>query len=98
MNQRRSQSFFARRWRGEVPIHTLLWKDMLCVGTAVNILATFIALMSVSQGAPSWAAAAMHLAPLPYNILLFAAVARASPRSQIAVTVGLVWLVLMTIV
>ncbi len=79
-------------------MHTVLWRDMLCVGTVVNMLATFIALMAASQGAPSWAAAAIHFAPLPYNIFLFAAVGRARPRSRIAATVSFVWLALMTVV
>jgi len=33
VNQRRWPSFFARRWRGEVPMHTVLWRDMQGVGT-----------------------------------------------------------------
>ena len=98
MNKPHWPSFFARRWRGEVPLHTLLWIDMLCVGTVVNLLATFIALMAASQGVPSWAAAAIHFAPLPYNIFLFAAVGRAAPRSRIAATLSLVWLILFTVV
>jgi hypothetical protein len=98
MNQRHWPSFFARRWRGEVPMHTLFLRDMLCVGTLVNMLATFAAFMAASQGAPSWAAAAIHFAPLPYNIFLFAAIRRAVPRSRIASTVSLVWLALMTVV
>jgi len=79
-------------------MHGLLWRDMLCVGTVVNVLVTFMALMAASQGAPSWVAAAIHFAPLPYNIFLFAAVGRALPRSRIAATVSLVWLALMTVV
>jgi len=79
-------------------MHTLLWRDLLCVGTVVNILATFIALMAASQGMPAWAAAAIHFAPLPYNIFLFAAVGRVVPRSRIATTVGFVWLALMMVV
>ena len=79
-------------------MHTVLWRDMLGVGTAANLLATFIALMAASQGVPSWAAAAIHFAPLPYNIFLFAAVGRVVPRSRIATTVGLVWLALMMVV
>lgn len=31
-------------------MRTLLWRDMLDIGTAVNILATFVALMVASQG------------------------------------------------
>jgi len=98
VNKRHWPAFLARRWRGEVPMHTLLWRDLLCVGTVVNILATFIALMAASQGMPAWAAAAIHFAPLPYNIFLFAAVGRVVPRSRIATTVGLVWLALMMVV
>ena len=98
VNERHWPSFFARRWRGDVPLQTLLWRDMLCVGTVVNMLVTFLALLAASQGVPFWAAAAIHFAPLPYNIFLFAAVARAVPRSRIAAVVSLVWLALMTVV
>lgn len=76
----------------------VFWRDMLGVGTAVNVLATFIALMVASQGASSWAAATIHFAPLAYNIFLFAAVGRASPRSRIAVIASLAWLAVMTVV
>ena len=77
---------------------TLLWRDMFGVGTAVNILATFVALMAASQGVSAWVAAAIHFAPLPYNFFLFASVNRAKPRSGFAVALALVWLAVMTIV
>lgn len=98
MNTRQSSSFFARRWRGEVPMHTVFWRDMICVGTLVNMLATGMALAAMSQGAPSWTVAIIHFAPVPFNIFLFAAVGRALPRSRIAAAVSLVWLALMTVV
>jgi hypothetical protein len=98
VNQRYWPSFLARRWRSEVPMHTLLWRDMLGVGTVVNMLFTFIALMAVSQGVPLWAAVAIHFAPLPYNLFLCAAVVRAVPRSRIAAAISLVWLALITVV
>jgi hypothetical protein len=98
VNQRYWPSFLARRWRSEVPMHTLLWRDMLGVGTVVNMLFTFMALMATSQGAPFWAAAAIHFAPLPYNLFLFAAVVRAVPRNRIAAAVSFVWLALITVV
>jgi len=98
LNPSRSQSFFARRWRGEVPMRTVFWRDMLGVGTTANVLATFAALMVASQGASSWVAAAIHFAPLPYNVFLYAAVERAAPRSRIAAMLALVWLAVMTIV
>ena len=91
-------SFLARRWRGAVPMRTVFWRDMLAVGTAANLLATFIALMAASQGAPGWAAVVIHFAPMPYNVFLCVAVARARPASRPATTVALVWLALMTVV
>jgi hypothetical protein len=79
-------------------MRTLLWRDMLGIGTVVNLLATFVALMAASQGVSGWAAAAIHFGPLPYNLFLFAAVNRTSPRSGFAITLALAWLAVMTIV
>lgn len=79
-------------------MRTVFWRDMLAVGTAVNVLATFIALMAASQGVPGWAAVAIHLAPMPYNLFLCVAVGRARPASRPAKTVAMVWLVLVTLV
>lgn len=76
----------------------VLWRDMLATGTTVNILATFVALIAASQGCPAWAAAAIHFSPLPYNLFLFAAIGRASPRSRVATVLAAAWLCGMTIV
>ena len=91
-------SFLVRRWRGEVPMRTVFWRDMLGVGTAANLLATFIALMAASQDAPGWAAVVVHFAPVPYNVFLCAAVGRARPASRLASSVALAWLAIMTVV
>lgn len=98
MNAPRAQNFFSRRWRGEVPLRTLFWRDMLGVGTAVNMLSTFVALMAASQGASAWAAASIHFAPLPYNIFLVSAVGRVVPGRRIAVIASRAWLAVMTVV
>ena len=90
--------FFARRWRGEVPMRTLLGRDVLAVGTAVNLLATFGAVIAVAQQAPAWLAAAVHFGPLPYNLFLFAAVNRSPRRTTAAVAAAAVWLAVMTVV
>lgn len=71
---------------------------MFVVGTAVNILATFVALIGASPGFPARAAAAIHFLPLPYNLFLFAAVGRASPRNRVATVLAVAWLCVMTIV
>ena len=93
-----SQGFIARRWRGDVPLCTVFWRDMLGVGTVVNVVATFAALMMASQGAPGWVAVAIHLLPLPYNLFLLAAVGRAPPRSRMASGVGMAWVAVMLLV
>ena len=45
-------SFIGNRWRGAVPTQTVFWRDMLGIGTVLNLLASFMALILVSQGAP----------------------------------------------
>ena len=42
--------------------------------------------------------ALLHFAPLPYNLLLFAALHRAPSRPELAVIAGFAWLVFVTIV
>jgi hypothetical protein len=89
--------FFSARWRGAVPAATVFWRDMLGVGSALNLLASFLALLLASQGAPPALAVALHFAPLPYNLFLFEAVRRsAATRSQRLV--ALVWFGLMLVV
>ena len=98
MTWRGAWEFFASRWRAGVPVRTVLWRDMLGVGTLLNVLATFLALVMVGTGLPAWAAALVHMSPLPYNVFLFAAVARARPRSAATVPLALAWLLLMMVV
>lgn len=42
--------FFARRWRGNVPLSLLLWRDMLGVGSLVNMACTVLALVMAARG------------------------------------------------
>ena len=71
---------------------------MLGAGTLVNLLLSFLALMMAAQGAPGGLAAAVHFAPLPYNLFLVAALWRLPGRPPSMALVAVVWLVLMTIV
>ena len=91
-------AFLGRRWRGEVGTPTVFWRDMLAVGTVLNLLASFVALVLASQGAPPWLPVAVHFAPLPYNLFLFMAVMRSKPGGQAMRLVALVWLVVMVVV
>jgi hypothetical protein len=93
-----SGSYLARRWRGDVPIATLLGRDMLLIGTAINIGATFAGLTSLVLGAATWLALVLHFSPMPFNLFLFAAVCRSPARTPMTITVASVWLALMTVV
>jgi hypothetical protein len=77
---------------------TLLGRDMLLIGTAINIGATFVALMSLPLGASTWLALVLHFSPLPLNLFLFAAVCRSPARTPLTITVAAVWLALMTVI
>lgn len=88
---------FTRRWRGQVPLSTLLWRDMLIIGTALNVVATFAALMLVARGTHSALVAAVHFAPLPYNVFLCTAIWRSPGRPTQAALLSALWLAVMTL-
>jgi len=90
--------FFADRWHGRVPWSVLLWRDMLGFGTAINLVATALAIVAAIQDAAPWLVALLHFAPAPYNFFLFAALWRMPRRPAIAVAIGLAWLVLIMVV
>lgn len=93
-----ADNFFSRRWRGQVPLTVLLWRDMLGVGTVINMTATLLALAVIVQDAPDWLAVALHLLPLPYNVFLCAALWRRPDRDPLASLIAGGWLVAMTLV
>lgn len=90
--------YFSRRWHGQVPLAVLLWRDMLGVGTVVNLIAIILALAAIIQGAHAGLAVALHLAPMPYNFFLFAALWRAPNRTFFATALAAGWLVIVTFV
>lgn len=90
--------YFARRWRADVPLATLWWRDMLVVGTAINLLASFAALMLAAQGVELGIAWAVHLAPLPYNLFLLASLLRHPDRTTSVTMLGAAWFVLMLVI
>ncbi len=76
----RPVGFFVSRWRGDLPLARLFWRDMVVFGTALNLLVTFVALAISANRAPIELAAAVHFSTLPYNVFLFAAVWRNADR------------------
>lgn len=91
-------NFVARRWRGEVPLRRLFWRDMLAVGSFVNVLASFAALAAAAAGAPMAWAAALHFAPVPWNVFLFVVLWRRPGRPFLMAAVAAGWLVVMTVI
>jgi hypothetical protein len=91
-------NYFAERWQGRVPWRVLFWRDMLVLGTLVNLAATLLAVVAAIQGATTVVVALLHFAPLPYNLFLFAALHRSSRRPDLAVIAAVAWLALVMIV
>jgi hypothetical protein len=92
------EGFFLRRWRGQVGWPTLFWRDMLAVGSVLNLAASFGALALLALGAPGAVAVALHFAPVPYNLFLFLALWRLTRRPTPVVAAALAWLAVVTVV
>jgi hypothetical protein len=90
--------FFARRWRGEVPLPVVFWRDMLGIATFINLLASFMALILASQGVDLRIAVALHFAPIAYNMFLFMTVWRSPQCTVFKKAFAFAWLAVMTIV
>lgn len=56
-------------WRGEVSLAQAFWTVTLLYGTLINLTATGLMFAALAAGLPSLIAVAMHLLPLPYNVL-----------------------------
>ncbi|EHK58201.1 hypothetical protein [Allomesorhizobium alhagi] len=96
-------SFFASRWRGEAPLDRLFWRDMVLVGTILNLVTTAAAILLLGLKAPMAVVLAVHFSPVPYNIFLFAAVwrtadAAGNARAAFFRSAALLWLVAATVI
>jgi hypothetical protein len=91
-------NYLSRRWRGQVPLAQLLWRDIIGIGTLINLVATLLALAALTQDVPAGLAVALHFAPLPYNVFLVGALWRTPERNEFALGLATVWLVVMTLV
>jgi hypothetical protein len=91
--------YFRQLWRAEVPLSRVFWQDMIVVGTVINLAAMGLAVLAVILGASTPAGIAIHLAPVPYNIVLVTSVWRRADieRSDwgwLARIGSLLWLIL----
>lgn len=91
-------AFFVRRWRGQVDWRTLLWRDLLLLGTGLSLLTTLVALGLLSQGASAVTVLAVHLLSLPYGLFMVAALWRLPASPALARGMGLGWLALSVLI
>lgn len=90
--------FFAGRWQGRVALPVLFWRDMLMVGSGINLAAGFVVLMLLAQGVSPGLAIALHFLLLPYNLFLAMAVWRSPQAGRVTTAAAALWLVLFTVV
>ena len=57
------RGYWSLRWHGQAPWRLLFWRDMLGVGSAINLFTGFVGLFLLSQGQPVAWALAVHFAP-----------------------------------
>jgi hypothetical protein len=85
------------RWRGETALAQLYWRDIMTVGSFINLLAGFAALMLAAQGVNLVIVAGVHFALLPYNVFLVAALWRTQCCTRVMAWTSVVWLVCITL-
>ncbi len=90
--------FFRQRWQGQVPMRRLFWRDLLFVGSLINVFASALGLALLALDGPGWLAVVLHFAPVPYNLFLLLTVGRSPERTiGIELLAGL-WFVAMLLV
>ncbi|MDO9569770.1 MAG: hypothetical protein Q7J58_10370 [Hydrogenophaga sp.] len=92
------KTFIAQRWQGRIGWTTLFWRDLLLIGTSLNVLMTGTALALLSQDAPMHWVLLAHLSPLPYNLLIVSALWRSPRRPSVVVAFSVGWLLLFVVV
>lgn len=98
-----ARSFFRSRWDGQVRLDRLFWRDMVLVGTAINVASSVAALILLGLKMPLGLVLAVHFAPVPYNIFLTSAVWRTAERTggakaSLAMLGSALWLIATVVV
>jgi hypothetical protein len=90
--------YFSSRWKAQVPFPSLFWRDLILLGSILNLLVFIIGLMLLAQGYPAaWAVAASFLL-LPYNLFLVLSVWRWPEVNVIFKVISGAWFVLMAFI
>ena len=82
----------ADRWAGRTSIQRLMWRDLLGVGTFVNMLFGFTALILLAKKWDAYWSVAIHMVLFPYNLFLVTCVWRHPDASSLSKGCVLVWL------
>jgi hypothetical protein len=93
-----ARGYWLPRWKGQVPWRTLFWRDMVAVGSAINLFTGFVGLFLLSQGQPVAWALAVHFAPVPYNAFLVRSLWLTHPKPAWAMAGAAVWFAGMLVV
>ncbi|HEY6631693.1 MAG TPA: hypothetical protein VIZ90_09595 [Rhizobiaceae bacterium] len=78
----RHLSFLTRRWRRQLPLGLLFWRDMVVIGSALNLAAAFAGLMALGFKTDLLVAMLVFHAPLPYNFFIVGAIWRTADLSD----------------
>ena len=95
-------AFFVRRWRRQAPLGLLFWRDMIVIGSALNLAFAFAGLMALGFKADLLIAILVFHAPLPYNFFIVGAIWRTADlvdaaRASSARFGAVLWLVAVTV-
>jgi hypothetical protein len=73
------KTFLQRRWRGRVPLATIFWRDMMLVGTLLNVAGFLWARMAITGSMADlvWLA---NVVLVPINLFLFFSVWRSTDQ------------------
>jgi hypothetical protein len=63
---------------GRVPLGRAFWEYAIAYGSLLNLLTTAGSLALFAGGYPAWLGLAVHFLPVPYNLLMIAAVWRSA--------------------
>lgn len=69
---------------------------MLAMGTALNLVTGFMALLLLVNGA-TYAAMFLHFALIPYNLFLVISLWRLRSRSTTTLVIAAIWFAVMTV-
>ena len=98
MSQMIVHGFFAERWHGKTSLSRLFWRDLFGVGTFVNLLIGFTALILLAKRVDASWVLILHVLPMPYNLFLVSCVWRHGDVSATARVVSATWLLAVQIV